>query len=90
MPGKFFQALLLRQQKIPPHLLEKPYIHWHLLRTMLAKMLGNSELNSRLTDNSPSCFPGDKMFMSKKSRAKIDLNFLRPSSCTDKKWKSPL
>ena len=30
------------------------------------------------------------MFMSKKSRAKIDLNFLRPSPCTDKKWKSPL
>ena len=29
------------------------------------------------------------MFMSKKSRAKIDLNFLRPSPCTDKKWKSP-
>ena len=30
------------------------------------------------------------MFMSKKSRAKIDLNFLRPSPCTDKKWKSPI
>ena len=30
------------------------------------------------------------MFMSKKSRAKIDLNFLRPSPYTDKKWKSPL
>ena len=43
MPGKFFQALLFRRQKIPPHLLEKPYIHWHLLRTKLAKMLGNSE-----------------------------------------------
>ena len=28
--------------------------------------------------------------MSKKSRAKIDLNFLRPSPCTDKKWKSPI
>ena len=42
------------------------------------------------TENSPSCFPGDKMFMSKKSRAKIDLNFLRPSPCKDKKWKSPL
>ena len=30
------------------------------------------------------------MFMSKKSKAKIDLNFLRPSPCTDKKWKSPM
>ena len=28
--------------------------------------------------------------MSKKSRAKIDLNFLRPSPSKDKKWKSPL
>ena len=28
--------------------------------------------------------------MSKKSRAKIDLDFLRPSPCTDKKWKSPI
>ena len=27
MPGKSFQALLFRQQKIPPHPLEKPYIH---------------------------------------------------------------
>ena len=90
MPGKFFQALLFRRQKIPTHLLEKPHIHCHLLRTKLAKMLGNSEWNSRLTENSPSCFPGDEMFMSKKSRAKIDLNFLRPSPCTDKKWKSPL
>ena len=71
MPGKFFHALLFRRQKIPPHLLEKPHIHWHLLRTKLAKMLGNSEWNSRLTENSPSCFPGDKMFMSKKSRAKL-------------------
>ena len=43
MPGKFFQALLFRREKIPPHLLEKPHIHWHLLRTKLAKMLGNSE-----------------------------------------------
>ena len=90
MPEKFFQALLFRRQKIPPHLLEKSYIHWHLLRTKLAKMLGNSEWNSRLTENSPSCFPGDKMFMSKKSRVKIDLNFLCPSPCTDKKWKSPI
>ena len=90
MPGKFLQALLFRRQKIPPHLLEKPYIHWHLLRTKLAKMLGNSEWNSRLTENSPSCFPGGKMFMSKKSGAKIDLNFIRPSLCTDKKWKDPM
>ena len=43
MSGKFFQALLFRRQKIPPHLLEKPYIHWHLLKTKLAKILGNSE-----------------------------------------------
>ena len=28
--------------------------------------------------------------MSKKSRAKIDLNFLCPFPCTDKKWKSPM
>ena len=28
--------------------------------------------------------------MSKKSRAKIDFNFLRSSSCMDKKWKSPI
>ena len=28
--------------------------------------------------------------MSKKSRAKNDLNSLRPSPCTDKKWKSPM
>ena len=42
MPGKFFQALLFRRQKIPPYLLEKPYINWHFLRTKLAKMLGNS------------------------------------------------
>ena len=84
MPGKFFQALLVRLQKIPPHLSEKPYIHWHLLKTKLANMLGNSEWNSRLTENLSSCFPGSKMFMSKKSRAKIDLNFLRPSPCTDK------
>ena len=90
MPGKFFQAPLFRRQKIPPHLSEKPYIHWHLLRTTLAKVLGYSEWNSRLTENSPICFPGDEMFMSKNSRAKIDLNFLRPSPCTDKKWKSPL
>ena len=39
MPGK----LLFRRRKIPPHLLENPYIHWHLLKTKLAKMLGNSE-----------------------------------------------
>ena len=69
----------------------KPYIHWHLLRTKLAKMLGNSEWNSRLTENSPSqVFQGIKCSCQRNPGQKlIWISYVHPP-VRIKKWKSPL